>query len=197
VILRIVPGRVGEGGAAGIAARYSEHYIADASGRAGLVRYHVAIDDDSGELVSVTVWESLDDARAAFGGELTTPAALGGLALVADLAPASHYDIGSTWIQRDGPDPETLRIAIGRFTKPGSDVEMQELLRERVPTVGDEMVEACVGRRIVDRSVEVMFFSSWRRPPPEFRLEAAFWPDISLRYDEFSVRTYRRVQATR
>ena len=73
----------------------------------------------------------------------------------------------------------------GRFSKPGSDIEMLQTLRQRVPLVGDEMSEAYVGRRMVGHSVEVAFVSAWQRLPTDRVLEESFWSDIALRYDEF------------
>jgi hypothetical protein len=70
---------------------------------------------------------------------------------------------------------------------------MQNLLRQRAPLIGDEMSEAWVGRRLTGRAVEVTFVSAWRRLPTDRSLEAAFWEDIALRYDHFSVEVYSAV----
>ena len=50
------------------------------------------------------------------------------------------------------------------------------------------MTESAVGRRIVERSIEVLFFSAWAREPTRWQLGRAFWTDIALRYDELSIR---------
>jgi hypothetical protein len=70
---------------------------------------------------------------------------------------------------------------------------MLETLRQRVPLIGGEMTEAYVGRRIIDRSVEVAFVSAWHQLPMDRVLEDTFWPDIALRYDEFTVDVYTTV----
>jgi hypothetical protein len=70
---------------------------------------------------------------------------------------------------------------------------MLELLRQRVPLIGDEMAEAYVGRRIIERLVEVTFVSAWQRLPTNWDLADTFWPDIALRYDEFRVEVYTTV----
>jgi len=103
------------------------------------------------------------------------------------------FEVDDT-IRRDSDDePVAIRIATGRFSKPGADAEMQNLLRQRAPLIGDEMAEAWVGRRLNGREVEVTFVSAWRRLPPDLSLEEAFWPDIALRYDEFAVEVYSAV----
>ena len=138
----------------------------------GLIRAHLGVDRASGELVEVAVWDDAEAARSAGGNG----------------ADAAYFDVGSTWLEWSRDEPVAFRLAVGRFTKPGSDLEMLTALRQRVPLVGDDMTEAAVGRRIVGRSVEVLFFSAWAREPGERPLDHAFWEDISLRYDEFAVR---------
>jgi len=103
---------------------------------------------------------------------------------------ASHFEIDETILRRSDQQPIAIRVATGRFSQPGADIEMQELLRQRVPLIGDEMTEAFVGRRMVERAVEVTFVSTWSRPPADRRLEDTFWPDIALRYDHFAVDVY-------
>jgi hypothetical protein len=59
--------------------------------------------------------------------------------------------------------------------------------------LGDELLEAYVGRRMRGRSVEVMFLTVWASAPEDRPLDEPIWPDISARYQAFSVETYRAV----
>jgi hypothetical protein len=136
------------------------------------------MDRATGELVEVTLWNEVDAARAAL------PAPIVGV----DPPIAVDFDVGDTWFRRSDAPPVALRTDIGRFSRRGSDVEMIDLVRERIPTIGDEMLEAAVGRRVVGGAVEVLFFSTWAREPADRPVEAPFWPDRSLRYDDFRIR---------
>jgi hypothetical protein len=138
----------------------------------GLIRAHLGADRDSGELVEVTVWDDAEAARSADG----------------DGDAAAYFDVGTTWLEWSREEPVAFRLAVGRFTKPGADREMLAAIRERISLIADDMTESAVGRRLVDRAVEIVFFSAWAREPTDRRLDRAFWSDISLRYDGFAVR---------
>lgn len=112
-----------------------------------------------------------------------------GRALGLELEP-QHFEVSETVRPRSDEEPVALRLATGRFSKPGADIEMQDLLRQRAPLVGDDMTEAYIGRRLHNGAIEVTFVSAWRRIPSDRRLEDTFWPDIALRYDEFHVEVY-------
>lgn len=101
-----------------------------------------------------------------------------------------HFEADESIRRHSDDEPMAIRIATGRFSKPGADAEMQDLLRQRAPLIGDEMAEAWVGRRLTGRAVEVTFVSTWRRLPDDRPLGEAFWPDIALRYDQFVVEVY-------
>jgi hypothetical protein len=101
-----------------------------------------------------------------------------------------HYEVDEPILRQGDGEPAALRVACGRFSKLGSDIALQELLRQRVPEIGDELTEAYVGRRIVGRAVEVVFVSAWRRPPAGRALEDILWPEIALGYDDFTVDVY-------
>lgn len=104
-----------------------------------------------------------------------------------------HFEVDESIRRHSDDEPMAIRIATGRFSKPGADAEMQNLLRQRAPLIGDEMAEAWVGRRLTGRAVEVTFVSTWRRLPEDRPLDEAFWPDIALRYDLFAVEVYSPV----
>ena len=104
-----------------------------------------------------------------------------------------HFEVDESIRRHSDDEPMAIRIATGRFSKHGADAEMQDLLRQRAPMIGDEMAEAWVGRRLTGRAVEVTFISTWRRLPDGRPLDEAFWPDIALRYDQFVVEVYSPV----
>ena len=105
----------------------------------------------------------------------------------------AHFELDDVIPRHSDGEPIAIRIATGRFSKPGADAEMQNLLRQRAPLIGDEMAEAWVGRRLSGRAIEVTFVSTWRRLPTDRPLDEAFWPDIALRYDQFVVEVYTTV----
>ena len=104
-----------------------------------------------------------------------------------------HFEVDDTIRRHSDDEPVAIRLATGRFSKPGADAEMQNLLRQRAPLIDDDMAEAWVGRRLTGRAVEVTFVSTWRRLPVDRSLDEAFWPDIALRYDQFVVEVYSPV----
>jgi hypothetical protein len=188
VILRTLAGRIRPGGIADLATAASAGAgYADPS--SGLLCARVGVDRGGRDLLAVSIWESVEAAVDA-GARIGDAGLDRRLADIGELDTPCLFDIGGTWTQRSTGAPILLRLAIGRFTRNGADLEMQELLRRRMPTLGEAMSEACVGRRIVDRSVEVLFYSAWIAEPPGVRLDEALWPDISLRYDSFAVRVF-------
>ncbi|HJW21242.1 MAG TPA: hypothetical protein VJ506_02315 [Candidatus Limnocylindrales bacterium] len=144
----------------------------------GLVRAHLGTDRATGELVEVTVWDDTESARSAGG----------------DGHSAEYFDIGTTWLEWSREEPVVFRVAVGRFTRPGSDREMLAALRDRIPELGDGMTESAAGRRLNGRAVEVLFFSAWAREPAGRRVDRAFWRDLSLHDDGFVVRVCSPVQ---
>lgn len=103
---------------------------------------------------------------------------------------AKHFEIDETVLRHAEGRPIAIRLATGHFSKPGADLVMQHLLRQRMPLIGDEMTEAYVGRRLDGRSVDVLFVSAWQRLPDDRRLEDTFWPDIVVNYDRFTVEVF-------
>jgi hypothetical protein len=62
-------------------------------------------------------------------------------------------------------------------------------MRQRLPLVGPEMVEAYVGRRLVEGGVEIAFVSIWERITDVRQLEVPVWPDLASRKESFGVQT--------
>ena len=175
---------------------------AGAAERRGLERLHIgwrpsqrragedAVPDGDHDVALIAHWSTAEAAtRGDESGTSPLTVVRRGLR---DLAVA-HFEVDET-IRRHSEDAAVaIRIATGSFSRPGTDAEMQNLLRLRAPLIGDEMSEAWVGRRLTGRAVEVTFVSAWRRLPTDRSLEAAFWEDIALRYDHFSVEVYSAV----
>lgn len=193
MILRMISGRLRPDGLARLRdagepvarpRRYEATTVAEPA------RSILAVDPAGRDLLAVTVWADVAGARDALDAELAGLARAAVPAEVATFGNPTHFDIESSWLERGPEDPAYLRVAIGRFTKPGAHLEMEEQLRQRMSQLDEDMVVACVGRRMVDRSVDVLFLSGWRRRPIDIELGEAIWSDISLRYDQFSVRVY-------
>lgn len=136
----------------------------------------------------VSCWRS---AEAAAEGDVrqTSPMRIASNHL--DRIEVAHFELDLVEVRDPEARPAFVRLATGRFSRPGADVEMQDLLRERLNALGPQMIEAYVGRRLLGRAIEVTFVSVWTAAPAGIDLEDAFWPDISLRYDEFDVEVYR------
>ena len=201
MILRAIRGRASTDELAAFHRALAETLGRDAAEQSGPERYHLASrpagpGGDAGEqeaeleAIVISRWSS---AEAAANGDARKVSPL----VVAqrhlrDLT-VEHFEIDDSFLRRSDAHPVAIRLATGRFSRPGADAQMQALLRERAPLIGDEMTEAYVGRRIVGRAVEVTFVSAWSQPPAGRRLEEAFWPDIALRYDEFRVEVYATI----
>jgi hypothetical protein len=195
VILRIVRGRVDPGHLAALRDALTDERSALARDRAGATRFHAGVrpDQDGLELITIGYWSTTAAGRAA---ELPEVGSLDGRTPGVQIEETVHFEVEAP-ILRDLADPAALRIATGRFSKPGADIEMQELIRQRAPFIGNEMSEAYVGRRLVGRAVEVTFVSAWSREPDDRSLREPFWPDIALRYDRFWVRVYTPLASMR
>jgi len=192
VILRIVLGQVRPGQLERLVAAVAVTSRTQIAARPGLIRAHLAARPagDGHEAVGVTFWSTPESAAEALREDPSDPSMSGDLASFVDLRPATYFEVDETVLRRSERDPVALRLTVGRFSKPGSDRLMQDLLRERAPLIGDDMTEAYVGRRVDGRHVEVTFVSAWQRIPDAMPLDQPFWPDISTRYDEFFVAVY-------
>jgi hypothetical protein len=143
--------------------------------------------DGDRDVVVVSHWAS---AEAAAHGDVTQTSPYALARRLLGEVEVLHFEVDESIRRHSDDEPMAIRLATGRFSKPGADAEMLNLLRQRAPLIGDEMAEAWVGRRLSGRAVEVTFVSTWRRLPEDRRLDMAFWPDIALRYDQFAVEVY-------
>jgi hypothetical protein len=195
VILRIVRGRLTAGRLPALLEATTSTYLPEAARRPGLLRARIGVrrEDDGHEVISITSWEAVADAVNAYGQDLSKPAAFGRVGQVADLTESDYYEVERPILRASGRQPSVIRLAAGRIA-PGWDAAIKEELRRRVDTVGDEMIEGYVGRRMdPSGTVEVMFASVWVRPRAS--LEKPMWRDIAGRYDAFHVRAYSAIES--
>lgn len=192
MILRVIRGRAGPREVEALCEALATRLGASASELGGPTRFHLATRAAGDELdVAIIVfWETAEAAAAA--DARGTSALMLSRDMLAQMS-AAAFEIDGSILRHSDVQPVALRIATGRFSKPGSDIAMQELLRERAPLVGDEMTEAYVGRRIDGRAIEVTFVSLWQHIPDGVDLQAPFWPDIALTYDRFGVEVFTAV----
>ena len=197
MILRVIHGHAAYRDLEELARAFGPVLPATRGGDPGLRRVHVGHRDlspnDNGpdaeaEIAVVTFWESAETVSDA-DRRGTSPLTIARRHL-RDLE-VEHFEIDETVFCDESKPVRLIRIATGRVSKPGAHTEMLELLRARAPLLGDPMVEAYTGRRMVGREVCVTFVSTWHEAPAGKQLEDALWPDIALRYDSFEVCVYR------
>jgi hypothetical protein len=196
VILRAIRGRASRDELLALRAALDAKLGPGAGEQRGPARFHIGArpahretgDPSAGlEVIVISFWGSAEDAANGDAREVS-PLRIAGRHL-RELEVA-HFEIDETFLRHSDEQPVAIRLATGRFSKHGADLEMQQLLRQRAPLIGDEMTEAYVGRRLLGRAVEVTFVSAWSQIPDDRPLDAALWPDIALRYDEFVVEVY-------
>lgn len=191
VILRILRGRVQSSRLRALAATARDAYAPVASAIGGLARFHVATRPigRAHELAIVTFWKDVDAALKVYGGDLARPVVLGGVRFDATFTGVDYYEVDEVQIRDADATPGVLRISAGEIER-GLDAEIQRDIRDRLPALNGELLEAYVARRLVDSVVEVAFVSTWRREPPDTALSEPVWPDISTRYSKFLLETY-------
>lgn len=196
MILRVIRGRGRHADVGTLRAVLDAELGPAAGGRRGPERFHIGAREvpdpgtkADGELEAVIVshWRS---AEAAAQGDADNRSPMAFARRHLHDLDIAHFEVDESIRRHSDDQPVAIRLATGRFSKPGADAEMQNLLRQRAPLMGPEMAEAWVGRRLVGRAVEVTFVSTWRQLPADRRLEDALWPDIALRYDQFFVEVY-------
>ncbi len=156
----------------------------------GLVRAHVArrTSDDADEVLFMTVWESAEAEMQRIGNvERMLPIDDVSEHLAVDSI--GHFEVDAFTVQESVGEPAVIRTATG-WIEMGPDVEIQQELRRRLPTLGSELVEAYVGRRMRGRTVEVLLVAAWSEAPEGISLLEPLWPDITARYHSFTVETW-------
>ncbi|HUG30999.1 MAG TPA: hypothetical protein VMQ65_10860 [Candidatus Limnocylindria bacterium] len=191
MILRVIRGQASPEQLETLRAALQEKLGAAVREQAGLVTFHLGARQGDGmlELAFVSLWDSPEavtssDARGRTALSIATAIGLEGLEVI-------HFEIDAPIRDLGSSDVVAVRIARGEFSKPGADIETLNMLRERVPLLGDEMAEAYVGRRLVGRAVELCFVSVWRKMPGLTPLESMFWPDIAIRYDRLAIDVFK------
>jgi hypothetical protein len=195
LILRVIRGRADRERIAALRAALIDRLGPGPHGRDGPDRYHIgtrlpAEDVAVGGQVDVLLLACWGSAEAAAEGDARGVSPLRLATRHLGQAEVAHFEIEINLLRDADVRPAAIRVATGRFLRPGGDIEMQQLLRDRLASIGPEMTEAYVGRRLVGRTVDVIFVSAWQHLPARQSLEGPFWPDISIHYDEFDVEVY-------
>ena len=193
MILRMVRGRVLPGRhqalRAGLRASFSQ--VRDIP---GLIQAHMALRSaaEGTEFAVISTWTTPDATMAAFGPDVSRVAELPGITEHLEFRTVEHFELDeSVLIQADQPSG-IVRIAVGSIEL-GSDVEIQQELRRRVHELGDEVVEAFVGRRIREQMVEIAFVTLWSGRPADRPLEEPVFPDVADRYSSYWIEVYDEV----
>ena len=98
LILRVVSGRIRPGQLHAVTESFRAAYSPVAARTPGLNRFVVATrpDDDGGHhLAAMTIWDSVELALAAYGGDLTRPRTLDGRDHGAALDRVDYYELGA------------------------------------------------------------------------------------------------------
>lgn len=191
VILRVVNGRVPEGQLPAVRALLERHYVPAARRQAGLDRFLIATRPagPGHEIALMTVWTDVESALTAYGGNLAAVRTLDGVGHGELLESVDYYEVGPEEVRRGNGQPRHLRLTAGTVGH-GLDADIQRDLRGRLGELGEELVDAYVGRRVQGSSVEIAFVSTWTAPPANRALDAPIWPDISTQYESFVLRLF-------
>jgi hypothetical protein len=141
---------------------------------------------DEHQLASMTVWQTVEAALAAYAGDLSAVRTLDDRSHGEELTNVDYYEVEDGVVQRDGVEPAFLRLTAGTVAR-GLDADIQQELRRRLHTLPDELAEGYVGRRVLGDVVEISFASTWSGDRDRTSLDAPIWPEISSRYDTFRV----------
>jgi hypothetical protein len=189
VILRLMRGRGGSDEVERLRADLNARLGSESGELAGPAPFHLGTrpTEDGRDVLITSFWPT---AEAAASGDARNISPLSIAKRHLSGVVAEVFEVDETILRRSDDEPRCVRVATGTFSKPGADIEMLELLRQRAPLIGNEMSEAYVARRMLDQAVEVTFVSAWRVAPEDRSLREPFWDDIALRYDEFEVGVY-------
>ncbi|HEV7811305.1 MAG TPA: hypothetical protein VGO64_11945 [Candidatus Limnocylindrales bacterium] len=191
MILRVVSGRVPAGQLPAVRAAFTRDYLPATRRFRGLDRYLVATRPagDGHEIAMMTVWHELDDALAAFDGDLEQVRTIDGLDHGEILDRVDHYEVDLSEVKQSSGTPRFLRLTAG-VVGHGLDSDIQGALRTRLADLPEVVVDAYVGRRVMGATVEIAFVSTWTEQPAGFSLDAPIWPDISAHYETFTLGLY-------
>jgi hypothetical protein len=191
LILRMVRGRVLPGRREPLRAGLVAAFYPRVRETEGIAHAHAALRavPDGDEFAFITTWTTPDAEMAVLGRSVERVGSMSGVSEHLDPRSVEHYEIDESLLARSVERPTIVRIAVGSVEL-GSDVEIQQELRRRLESLGDDIVEAHVGRRIRGRMVEVAFVTLWSRRPPDQSLDEPLWPDVAERYQSYWIETY-------
>ena len=195
MILRVVNGRVRPRERDDVVESFRRDYRPIAEATPGLVRFVLgtrAIEDGGHDLAVLAIWETIESALAAYGGDLSAPRTLDGRDHGAELDRVDYYELEAVRTMPHGAAPTLLRLTAGSVAR-GLDADIQQELRRRLPDLPDEAQEAFVGRRVIGSSVEIAFVSTWTAQPAGLSLDEPIWPGISDRYETFRMAVHEIV----
>jgi len=195
VILRVVNGRVRPGEFDDVVESFRRNYRPIADATPGLVRYVLGTRPTEGgshDLAVLAIWETIESALAAYGGDLSAPRTLDRRDHGARLERVDYYELEAVRTMPRGGTPTLLRLTAGTVAR-GLDADIQQELRRRLPDLPDEAQEAFVGRRVIGSSVEIAFVSTWTGEPAGLSLAEPIWPGISDRYESFRMAVHEIV----
>ena len=189
-VLRIVWGRVEPDRLSALAAAFIDA-TQHGSPVDGLIAWHLGTrpSGDHHEVAGLTVWDTVDHALAAFAGDLASNRTLAQLDAVADFSGADFYEIEAAHIRIPTDDAAFLRVATGTLPS-GPEAEILGEMRRRLTSIGVQVAEGYVGRRLRGNGVEAVFVSVWEGVPDRASLDDPIWPDLAARKEDFSVRTF-------
>jgi hypothetical protein len=147
---------------------------------------------EGNEFALVTTWATADANVAAFGPNVDGIARIAGVTEYLDVRAVEHFELDESVTVQHEAQRAILRIAVGSIEL-GSDAEIQQELRRRIPELGNEVVEAYVGRRIRDRMIEVAFVTLWSGRRANLTLEDPVFPDMADRYASYTIEVYEDV----
>jgi len=193
VILRLVRGRVVPGRHASLRTGLAES-LPQARSLVGVIDVLVGLraGAEANEFVVISTWASADDAVAALGPEARRVAAVPNVTEHLDVRTIELFELDESVLVEPDRTPVMARIGIGSIEL-GMDVEIQQELRNRLHTLGDEVVGAYVGRRIRENEVDVAFVTLWSAVPTERDLDEPLFPDVSDRYTAYAIEVYGEV----
>jgi hypothetical protein len=191
LILRIVTGRIRHGRLDTVTDAYSTSYYPVAMRTAGLETFLVGIrplGDDHG-LAAMTLWSTVEEALAAYAGDLSAMQTLDAREHGEELNHVDYYEVDDAMIRHEGVQASFLRLTAGTVAR-GLDADIQQELRRRLVELPAELAEGYVGRRVLGDVVEIAFVSTWSSARDRESLEAPIWPEISSRYDSYRVSVF-------
>ena len=193
MILRIVRGRILPGHhdalRAGIGTSFPQ--VRDLP---GILQARMALRraTEGNEFAVISTWATPDAAMAVFGRNVDRVPTLPDVTEHLDFRSLEHFEIDESLLVRSDEPPTVARVAVGSVAL-GNDVAIQQEIRQRMGDLGGKVTEACVGRRIRDRAVEVAFVTMWAGRPADRPLEEPLWHDVAERYESYSIEVYDEI----